>query len=255
MSEHPTGFPIATDQFYGGAGVTPGGTAGTDKSLAELLNYLESWVAIRGIVDAPADLASVSNPEDGWIIAVRESAGVGTPPALYIYNADTTTWENLLSTGLPANHKTTHQSGGADEISIAGLAGKGADLQDPDLHATTHQHGGTDEIATDTSAANAIPKGKAGGALDASWGGSAGSLAQLDGSALVVQNPASAAAVPAPNAIVIAGALPQGEIDTWGCAPTGAVGVVWVGAAPTDIRTAIDRIAAAVAGLLAGPIP
>lgn len=66
----------------------------------------------------------------------------------------------------PKAHKTSHENGGADEISVAGLSGELADAQTPKTHATSHQHGGADEVATATSAANAIPKGDAAGKLD-----------------------------------------------------------------------------------------
>jgi hypothetical protein len=47
---------------------------------------------------------------------------------------------------LPDAHKASHQDGGSDEISVAGLSGDLADLQDPKLHATAHEDGGGDEI-------------------------------------------------------------------------------------------------------------
>ena len=46
----------------------------------------------------------------------------------------------------PEAHAATHESGGADEISVDGLSGDLADAQDPKGHTTTHQSGGSDEI-------------------------------------------------------------------------------------------------------------
>ncbi len=46
-----------------------------------------------------------------------------------------------------APHKTTHENGGNDEISVAGLSGALADAQTPAAHKTSHQDGGTDEIS------------------------------------------------------------------------------------------------------------
>ena len=43
-------------------------------------------------------------------------------------------------------HHTTHESGGSDEINVAGLSGELAGLQKPKLHHTTHESGGSDEI-------------------------------------------------------------------------------------------------------------
>src|SRR3990167_3573314 len=53
--------------------------------------------------------------------------------------------------------------------------------------------------------ANKVPVGNAGGKLAASWGGSASTLATLDSSTLVVQNPANATATATASKIPIAG--------------------------------------------------
>lgn len=50
------------------------------------------------------------------------------------------------ASGVPA-HKTSHQNGGSDEISVAGLSGLLADGQTPLAHKTSHQNGGSDEIS------------------------------------------------------------------------------------------------------------
>jgi hypothetical protein len=47
----------------------------------------------------------------------------------------------------PALHSTSHQDGGGDEISIAGLVGKAADAQDPVGHHVSHEPGGSDPIS------------------------------------------------------------------------------------------------------------
>jgi hypothetical protein len=49
--------------------------------------------------------------------------------------------------GLPGLHAFTHQGGGNDEISVAGLSGKLADAQTAEAHAASHQDGGADEIS------------------------------------------------------------------------------------------------------------
>lgn len=46
----------------------------------------------------------------------------------------------------PTAHKASHENGGDDEISVAGLSGELADNQPPKAHATTHKDGGGDEI-------------------------------------------------------------------------------------------------------------
>jgi hypothetical protein len=46
----------------------------------------------------------------------------------------------------PAAHHTTHENGGMDEISVAGLSGILGDMQPVDVHATSHQKGEADAI-------------------------------------------------------------------------------------------------------------
>lgn len=60
--------------------------------------------------------------------------------------SDLNTAVNALEAAPPA-HKTTHENGGADEISVAGLSGLLADGQTPIAHKTSHQDGGSDEIS------------------------------------------------------------------------------------------------------------
>jgi len=57
-----------------------------------------------------------------------------------------TTLNATAGGGTPSAHKTTHENGGADEISVVGLSGLLADQQTPLAHATTHDTGGSDPI-------------------------------------------------------------------------------------------------------------
>jgi hypothetical protein len=50
----------------------------------------------------------------------------------------------------PTPHSSTHENGGADEISVSGLSGVLADPQTPALHSSTHASGGTDPVNHDT---------------------------------------------------------------------------------------------------------
>jgi hypothetical protein len=54
---------------------------------------------------------------------------------------------------VPPEHASTHQNGGDDEISVAGLSGELADAQTPKTHASSHQSGGADAIKLDDLAA------------------------------------------------------------------------------------------------------
>ncbi len=79
-----------------------------------------------------------------------------------------------------------------------------SDARTPTAHATSHKNGGSDEVATATPGANQIPKADSGGKLAAGWGGSPSTLATLDGSSKVVENPANATATPTASKIPIA---------------------------------------------------
>jgi hypothetical protein len=61
------------------------------------------------------------------------------------------------STPAPNAHASSHQNGGADEISVEGLSGDLADPQDPKTHASTHESGGSDEI--DLTGLSGLPDG------------------------------------------------------------------------------------------------
>jgi hypothetical protein len=119
MAGHATGFPLPTGTFSGAASLT--NDTARSKKLETLLNLLEEFGTGRGIVDAPADLASIANPQDGWLVGVRESSGAGTPPTLYQYNGDTHTWQDVVSSGIPASHAATHITG-PDPVAVTAPA-------------------------------------------------------------------------------------------------------------------------------------
>lgn len=54
----------------------------------------------------------------------------------------------------PKSHSTTHENGGGDELNVSGLSGDLADAQDPKAHQSTHQEGGADELQVDALGAS-----------------------------------------------------------------------------------------------------
>lgn len=52
----------------------------------------------------------------------------------------------------PNPHAATHQDGGSDEISVAGLSGELADPQTAKAHASDHEPGGSDAMTVDAAA-------------------------------------------------------------------------------------------------------
>ena len=57
--------------------------------------------------------------------------------------------EDYDKSATPTSHKTSHQDGGSDEISVLGLSGLLGDAQTPLAHKTSHQDGGADEISVE----------------------------------------------------------------------------------------------------------
>ncbi len=49
----------------------------------------------------------------------------------------------------PNAHASSHQNGGSDELSVAGLSGELADNQPPKTHASSHSDGGADEMSVE----------------------------------------------------------------------------------------------------------
>jgi len=96
----------------------------------------------------------------------------------YVYNGSS--WVDLTAGGgAPPAHASTHQDGGSDEISVAGLSGLLGDAQTPLAHKTSHQDGGSDEISIEGLAGSPAQKAQASG------------LASLNASSKVAQQPAS----------------------------------------------------------------
>lgn len=90
---------------------------------------------------------------EGTIILNKRTSVPTTPAAnkvkLYnkngiLYSLDEAGTELSLS-GVPSHH-TTHENGGSDQISVAGLTGLLATAQTPAAHKTSHQKGGSDAI-------------------------------------------------------------------------------------------------------------
>ena len=75
------------------------------------------------------------------VVSVETILGTN-PEGIY---ATVKAWLTALTSLLGA-HKTQHQNGGTDEISVAGLSGLLDDGQTPLTHNTSHKAGGSDEL-------------------------------------------------------------------------------------------------------------
>ena len=169
-----------------------------------------------------------------------------------------------LPAAAPASHASTHENGGGDEISVAGLSGALADPQTPSSHASTHEPGGSDTMTVDAIAATGSLRTLGTGAQQAcagndarlsdartptshassheNGGGDEISVAGLSGTLADPQTPSShasshqhggadevATATPAANAIPKADG--SGSLDAW---VTGGSGDVVGPASATD---------------------
>lgn len=92
-----------------------------------------------GVLVVPASASFPGSPVAGELLWRTDES------RLYRRNAANTAWDAVQSA--VALHATTHQNGGSDELSVAGLSGVLADAQVPQAHAASHQNGGGDELS------------------------------------------------------------------------------------------------------------
>lgn len=104
---------------------------------------------VDGLLDVASDfVVAVASKlrTTGADVDVSGAAPPSAGQALIATDATHATWQTITSSA-PGAHKTTHENGGSDEISVAGLSGLLADGQTPLAHKTSHQDGGADEIS------------------------------------------------------------------------------------------------------------
>lgn len=89
------------------------------------MNYISQIVVSKGLVTGPTVRVLEEDVQD--IVGAAVVAGSGISK-VYDDGAGTIT---ISATGTPAAHAASHQNGGSDEISVAGLSGLLADAQTP----------------------------------------------------------------------------------------------------------------------------
>lgn len=124
----------------------------------------------------------------------------------------------------PAAHKTSHQDGGGDEISVAGLSGVLADAQTAAAHAASHQNGGGDEISV-AGLSGQLADGQT--PVDHDHSGDAGDGGTFDAANLT------------------SGAAGDGTVLT----ADGAGGAAWEAATATDADAIHDNVAGEIAAI------
>ena len=136
----------------------------TGQTLVATSDTTAEWGAAAGNVTGP-DSSTVGHVVVFDSTDGAELADSGVAYSDLILEGDA----RLTNARTPTSHATSHQNGGADEISVAGLSGVLADPQTAAAHAASHRHGGADEVATVTPGANAIPKAGSNNKLDIGW--------------------------------------------------------------------------------------
>lgn len=145
------------------------------------LNVPDATTAAKGVVELATDGetnsgVAVQGNDSRITQATETSRGIvelatsaETTAGLVVQASDT----RLSDDRNPLAHKTDHENGGSDEISVAGLSGELADPQPPKTHGSSHASDGSDpmpmattsvrgtvELATDgETAANVVVQG------------------------------------------------------------------------------------------------
>jgi hypothetical protein len=132
---------------------------GAFDSVKDFLTALLAAVigAFTDIPDVPASYEG----EGGKVVKVKATEdglefGEAPPPGLHASSHENGGGDEISVAGLsgeladdqpPKPHASSHENGGGDEISVAGLSGELADDQPPKPHASSHENGGGDEIS------------------------------------------------------------------------------------------------------------
>jgi len=85
--------------------------------------------------------------DQGWVLTTNDPITVDTTSLVF---------GQFSSAGGTPAHAASHQNGGADEITVAGLSGELADDQPPKAHKASHQTGGGDELDLTSMKADSI---------------------------------------------------------------------------------------------------
>jgi hypothetical protein len=130
----------------GGTGDVVGPASAVDDRLA-LFDGVTGKLIKQGTVTGAAVAAHLTDTANPHATDVG-NLGSGTLAELNAAITDATL-DDASDPRTPTAHAATHENGGGDEISVAGLSGLLADAQTPTAHAATHSDGGSDEITVE----------------------------------------------------------------------------------------------------------
>jgi len=155
-------------------GIEQGGGGGGGS--ADWGTAVQTLVALRAVAAAARADKQLRLVEDAQAIYRFDTAGLGADDNdLIIVPNDIVPpapgrWFKIAPATAPAPHKVSHQNGGADQVSIAGLTGESATAQPPKAHKANHEPGGGDAMAVDAAAATGSLRTLGNGAQQACGG-------------------------------------------------------------------------------------
>lgn len=123
-----TPVPPGSGDFVGPAGSVAG-------------NFV-SFADATGKLGADSGSSPANMPTANQKAALAGTDGAPSAANEYVTDSD----PRNANARTPSAHATTHQNGGADEVSVAGLSGVLADPQTPAAHAASHSDGGSDPV-------------------------------------------------------------------------------------------------------------
>lgn len=115
--------------------VTTEGEAGVAAVLTRATDFDEDAEVTAGAYSFIEEGTTLA--DQGWVLTTDNPITVDTTVL---------TFGQFSSAGGTPAHSSTHENGGGDEISVAGLSGELADNQPPKVHATSHKSAGGDVI-------------------------------------------------------------------------------------------------------------
>lgn len=105
-------------------------------------------VAVKQVLTRATDANSSSAFKTGKVVKVLEGTNAGSWELTTVNPITLDTTALTFTTVSATAHHTTHELGGTDVVSVAGLTGLLATAQTPAAHKTTHENGGgPDEIS------------------------------------------------------------------------------------------------------------
>jgi len=148
--------PLAHASTHEDGGADEIGVGGLSGVLADAQNPVQATESLVGGAEIATQAEVDAGTDDTRMVTPLKLASTTVTPSAHASTHENGGADEISVAGLsglladaqsPTAHASTHENGGADEISVAGLSGLLADAQTPSAHATTHQNGGSDQLS------------------------------------------------------------------------------------------------------------